>query len=49
MTIVRVGLGETARYGEGWEAIFRKKSKQVKKAKPSATNKKKAKALKKKK
>ena len=35
MSIVRVGLGETARFAEGYEAIFGKKKAAVKKSKPT--------------
>jgi len=36
MSIVRVGLGETAKFGEGYEAIFGKKNAAAKKKKAAA-------------
>ena len=36
MSIVRVGLGETAKFAEGYEAIFGKKRPAVRKAKAPA-------------
>jgi hypothetical protein len=47
MTIVRIGLGESKDYGEGWNAIFGRGK--AKAAKPKASAKKKGKAAKKKK
>ena len=35
MSIVRVGLGETAKFAEGYEAIFGKKKPSAKKSKPA--------------
>lgn len=37
MSIVRVGLGETKDFAEGYEAIFGKKKDETKKAEPAAT------------
>jgi hypothetical protein len=43
VSIVRVGLAETKKFAEGWDAIFGKKTKAVKAApKKKATAKKKA-------
>ncbi len=52
MSIVRIGLGEHGNYGDGWDAIFGKSTKQekAKTDKPAkASAKKKAKTAKKKK
>lgn len=44
MSIVRVGLSETVRYGDGWSAVFKKsaggakKSAATKKARPAKPN-----------
>ena len=35
MSIVRIGLGETAKFAEGYEAIFGKKKPATKKSKPA--------------
>jgi len=47
MSIVRVGLGETKKFGEGYDAIFGKKKTAAKKPKTEAKGKKSGKAKKK--
>ena len=48
MSIIRIGLGETKHFAEGYEAIFgKKKASQSKETKSSAKGKKKARAKKK--
>ena len=47
MSIVRVGLGETAKFAEGYEAIFGKNKKNETRAEPKPVKKPAAKAKKK--
>ncbi len=50
MSIVRIGLSESGKYGNGWDAIFGKGTRVSKAAKPSkASAKKKVKAARRKK
>ena len=37
MSIVRIGLGETKDFGDGYEAIFGKKEKKAEQPKPEAS------------
>jgi hypothetical protein len=39
MSIVRVGLAETRKFGAGYDAIFAKKARPVKKSKPTGRKK----------
>ena len=39
MSIVRVGLAETKKFGAGYDAIFSKKARPVKKSKPTGRKK----------
>jgi hypothetical protein len=39
MSIVRIGLAETKKFGSGYDAIFGKKPRPVKKAKPAGRKK----------